>query len=77
MTLNEFITLEPSDQRGYYEEAQEKLSLQPAGIEKDFWVCWTLRELFDLPEWGDQLTFKGGTALSKAWNLIERFDVHP
>ncbi|NQT19495.1 MAG: nucleotidyl transferase AbiEii/AbiGii toxin family protein [Planctomycetes bacterium] len=73
MTTNEFIALEPSDQRRYYEEAQEDLSLQPASIEKDFWVCWTLRHLFNLPEWGNHLTFKGGTALSKAWNLIERF----
>jgi predicted nucleotidyltransferase component of viral defense system len=36
-------------------------------------VCWTLRELFGLPEDGPHLTFKGGTSLSKAWKLIERF----
>ena len=42
-------------------------------MEKDFWVCWTLRELFSLPDIGPQLTFKGGTSLSKAWKLIERF----
>jgi hypothetical protein len=29
--------------------------------------------LFNLPEWGEQLTFKGGTSLSKGWKLIERF----
>jgi len=29
--------------------------------------------LFELPEWGEHLTFKGGTSLSKCWNLIERF----
>ena len=32
-----------------------------------------LRELFELPEWDEHLTFKGGTSLSKCWNLIERF----
>jgi hypothetical protein len=32
-----------------------------------------LRELFGLPEWGKAFTFKGGTALSKGWKLIERF----
>ena len=42
-------------------------------MEKDFWVCWTLRELFRLPGIGEHLTFKGGTSLSKAWKLIERF----
>jgi len=32
-----------------------------------------VRELFQLPEWGAHLTFKGGTSLAKAWKLIERF----
>jgi hypothetical protein len=42
-------------------------------MEKDFWICWTLRELFALPGIGEHLTFKGGTSLSKGWKLIERF----
>lgn len=42
-------------------------------IEKDFWVCWTLKQLFNLPGIGPQLIFKGGTSLSKAYHLIERF----
>lgn len=42
-------------------------------VEKDFWVCWTLRRLFSLPEAGKHLTFKGGTSLSKAFGLIARF----
>jgi hypothetical protein len=32
-----------------------------------------LRELFTLPDIGTHLTFKGGTSLSKAWQLIHRF----
>lgn len=47
--------------------------LQAASVDKDFWVCWTLRALFSLPGIGDRLTFKGGTSLSKAWSLIDRF----
>jgi predicted nucleotidyltransferase component of viral defense system len=54
-------------------QAEERLGLQAASIEKDFWVCWTLRELAGLPELGEHLTFKGGTSLSKAWKLIDRF----
>ena len=42
-------------------------------MEKDFWVWLMLRELFALPKYGDHLTFKGGTSLSKAWGLIDRF----
>jgi hypothetical protein len=49
------------------------MGLQAFSVEKDFWVCWTLRELFALPGIGEHLTFKGGTSLSKAWKLIHRF----
>jgi hypothetical protein len=42
-------------------------------IEKDFWVCWILKILFSLPEAGSHLTFKGGTSLSKCYNVIKRF----
>lgn len=47
--------------------------LQAASVDKDFWVCWTLRALYSLPSIGERLTFKGGTSLSKAWRLIDRF----
>jgi len=42
-------------------------------IEKDFWVCWTLRRLFEQRENAPSLVFKGGTSLSKAFNAIRRF----
>src|SRR5215471_3855865 len=42
-------------------------------IEKDFWVCWTLKRLFNLPEPPAGLLFKGGTSLSKVFGVIERF----
>lgn len=42
------------------------------GIEKDWWVTVTLKALF-LTECCESLIFKGGTSLSKGFNLIERF----
>jgi hypothetical protein len=43
-------------------------------IEKDFWVCWSLRRLFGLPKGTTAtLVFKGGTSLSKAFGAIRRF----
>jgi len=43
-------------------------------IEKDFWVCWSLRRLFGLPKGTTAtLIFKGGTSLSKAFEAIHRF----
>ncbi len=42
-------------------------------IEKDFWVCWALKQLFSLPTIGRHFTFKGGTTLSKVFGVIQRF----
>lgn len=71
--MNDFIKQSASEQLLYYEQASATLNLPAVAIEKDFWVCWTLRGLFSLPGWKDHLTFKGGTSLSKVWKLIERF----
>ena len=42
-------------------------------VEKDFWVCWTLDYLFHQSPWASHLAFKGGTSLSKSFDLIHRF----
>lgn len=44
-----------------------------AVVEKDFWVCWALKQIFSHPELKDKLLFKGGTSLSKVFGLIDRF----
>jgi hypothetical protein len=44
--------------------------LRPAVIEKDYYVTEALRLIATA---GDKVIFKGGTSLSKGWNLIERF----
>lgn len=49
----------------------ESRGLRPALIEKDYYVTEALRVLAQ--EAGDQVIFKGGTSLSKGWNLIARF----
>ena len=41
-------------------------------LEKDIWVVWALETLFS-SNLGSQITFKGGTSLSKAYKTIERF----
>ncbi len=45
--------------------------LRPAIIEKDYYVTETLRIIAATA--GDKVIFKGGTSLSKGWNLIQRF----
>ena len=49
------------------------LSGRPAHLlEKDVWVVQLLQVLFGT-DYGSDLTFKGGTSLSKAYNAIRRF----
>lgn len=49
------------------------MKISTAIIEKDFWVCFILNYLFNYFKYKDQLCFKGGTSLSKVYNLINRF----
>lgn len=51
----------------------DRLRFHPVNVEKDFWVCWLLKQLFTIPELGGWLVFKGGTSLAKCFNLIRRF----
>jgi len=73
--MHTFIQLSAEERSFFCRQAAERLPipLPPAVIEKDFWVCWILKELNELPALNEQITFKGGTSLSKAWGLIERF----
>jgi predicted nucleotidyltransferase component of viral defense system len=41
-------------------------------LEKDVWVVWAIDGLF-ASDFGKHLVFKGGTSLSKAYNVIKRF----
>jgi len=50
-----------------------ELGINEAIVEKDFWVCFMLDVLFHDFEYCDAISFKGGTSLSKGYNLIERF----
>ncbi len=53
-------------------QATELTGLPSIAIEKDWWVTLALDASFSLP-YSKNIVFKGGTSLSKVWNLIERF----
>ncbi len=57
--MNEFIQADNDQRNVLCECAGERMRLPPASVEKDFWVCWTLWQLFGLPKWGQVLTFSG------------------
>ena len=54
------------------EATSRKSGLASSIIEKDLWVCYILDYLFNRCEYKDYFEFKGGTSLSKAYNLIDR-----
>ena len=72
MNKNNFIILPEQTRRNAFIEAAARKALPAAAIEKDWWATAVLHALFSLPYY-DQLSFKGGTSLSKCYNLIERF----
>ena len=55
-----------------YTQVAEDTGIATYAVEKDWWVVQILSAIFEM-EVGKYLIFKGGTSLSKAWNLIERF----
>jgi hypothetical protein len=71
--VDEYLQWSVDERRAACQQAAATLGLPAESIEKDYWVSPTLRELFGLAVWGPQLTFKGGTSLSKGWKLIDRF----
>lgn len=71
--MDEFARRADDDRLAFINEAAARRDVTPIIIEKDFWVCWTLRRLMEVPVLRDHLTFKGGTSLSKAYAIIERF----
>lgn len=66
----DFFKLPIEIQRQFLENAEVPLSKNRNLLEKDIWLCLALRELFQLPH---PMTFKGGTSLSKVFDLIKRF----
>ncbi len=68
-----FFGLSEDDRREVLEIARERTGRPAHLLEKDAWVVWSLGALFDHRPVAQDLTFKGGTSLSKAYHLIDRF----
>ncbi|MCE2926210.1 MAG: nucleotidyl transferase AbiEii/AbiGii toxin family protein [Rickettsiales bacterium] len=71
--MDKFFTLPDADKIEAFDETGTRHSIASAIVEKDFWVCWTLKQIFENPQLAPHITFKGGTSLSKAYRLIDRF----
>lgn len=53
--------------------AAKLVGLEPKIVEKDFWLYWAMKMLLVLTIYGKYMTFKGGSSLSKAYDIIKRF----
>ena len=72
--FREIIRADPATRADLFLTTANRLGAPLINVEKDFWVCWTLNTLYHrLPGGGPRLLFKGGTSLSKAYGLIDRF----
>lgn len=67
-----YFELSREDQSEVLEQARESTGRPTHLLEKDAWVVWTLSALFESPL-SENLTFKGGTSLSKVYKVINRF----
>ena len=70
--MNRFYQVPTENKIRIFQDLAEKVGIPSFAVEKDWWVVQTLAIIFEM-EVGQHLVFKGGTSLSKAWNLIERF----
>ncbi len=71
--MDKVARMPAEDRQDIFIEAAARLGIRPAIVEKDFWVCVVLKLLFEKSRFARSLVFKGGTSLSKAHGLIERF----
>lgn len=70
--MNEWLKLSEKRQLEILNQVNSQTGLPTDAIEKDWWVTITLKAIFT-SKFAQHLVFKGGTSLSKAYNLIERF----
>jgi len=71
--MDKVAALSTEERKELFSETAVKMETTPAIIEKDFWVVWTLDKIFANERLNKILMFKGGTSLSKVFNLIGRF----
>lgn len=69
---NLWQNLSESEQLASVQAIAKERKIEERAVEKDWWVTIILKALFNL-ECGSFLLFKGGTSLSKGWELIQRF----
>ncbi|MBX2967639.1 MAG: nucleotidyl transferase AbiEii/AbiGii toxin family protein [Cyclobacteriaceae bacterium] len=71
-SIQYWLQLSEQDRQEIFAEVANQKELPITAVEKDWWVVHTLSVIFSM-DCARALIFKGGTSLSKGWNLIQRF----
>lgn len=71
--MKKFLQHRRNQREEVFRLTAEEKGVTEALIEKDFWVCLILQLIFQADALKDKILFKGGTSLSKVYNLINRF----
>ncbi len=69
---NNWVGLSKEERQTILAYVADKKGIIDNAVEKDYWVSMVLKAIFRLP-CSQGIVFKGGTSLSKSWNLIDRF----
>jgi hypothetical protein len=72
MNKKAFYDIPKEDRLAIFKNVENKTGIPDFAVEKDWWVVQTLKIVFGMGI-SEHLVFKGGTSLSKAWKLIDRF----
>ena len=72
MAKIDFYKVDNAEKEAIFNAIASEMRMTPFAVEKDWWVSRTLESIFQMPI-AEHLVFKGGTSLSKAWKLINRF----
>lgn len=70
--MSKWIDFTIDERKAMVQKVAELMHIDEAAAEKDWWVTAVLFALFKT-EVAKYLLFKGGTSLSKGWNIINRF----
>lgn len=70
--MSKWINFSIDERKAIIQGVVSTMQIDEAAAEKDWWVTAVLYALFHTKA-GDYLLFKGGTSLSKGWNIIDRF----
>lgn len=68
--MRKIAKITENDRKALFHNTAAKMGMTDAIIEKDFWVCYVLDYLFHHSQWKDNIAFKGGTSLSKAYSFF-------